>query len=178
MRSDFQEVASLSKKQRKYILLLLIMFFLTIVFLELVDLFTFRLKPGGHLSGNGNPALLFFFIFIPLYVLFIGLISFISSTWFIGDFKRQKYHVILLFLAIILILLLVFMEYLYMSEVFSSLGGSPDNPDSVIYRWGRLNQYTNTAYINMITYSLGILMSIIIGYVVALVRHVFSRNKG
>lgn len=148
---------------------------LSLVLLGLIDLWTFRLKPGGHLSGNGNPALLFVFIFLPVYVLFLIGNVVIAQWYFNLEIRQAKYHLGLLIFMIVLMLFCIGCKTLYYREIFYTLGGFSDSAQSAIYRWSNLNQYTNTAYFNVFTYTIGLLASLVIGYVIAAVRNVRRR---
>ena len=137
---------------------------LCIVFIYLVDLFTF--KPNV-ISGNGNLGLLFVVPSSVLFLLFakrlwkgLGMFEFISSLWMkIGCG------------AFALLLLFCFLEYKFVISLINNLGGTPNMASSRIYRYSWLNQYTNTIFINY--YTLGIvatgvtLLKAIRGYLVS-----------
>ncbi|WP_054954754.1 3'-5' exonuclease [Paenibacillus dakarensis] len=59
---------ALTRQQRSLFLGMIVLFLLTTSLTGMVDMMTFRLRWNGHLSGNGNPALLVVFILIPLYI--------------------------------------------------------------------------------------------------------------
>lgn len=156
---------------------ILSLFFLTVLLLSLVDLFTFRLRPSGHLSGNGNPALLFVIGLIPLYAVFAVLVGIVSGSYFKRSFLQGKFNGLFLFLLLVLGAVFSGLELLYARQMFYSLGGFPDQPKSAIYGWTIWNQYTNTAFFNVITYTLGIIVSILVGYAAALAGTRFSRKR-
>lgn len=76
---------------------------------------------------------------------------------------------------IVMMAILSLLAYGYYHFIFNGLRGGPDQHDSAIFAWGRWNQYTNTAFINMITYSLGLVFSMILGYAFALIT---GRGRG
>lgn len=156
-------------------IIVLILFFVTMIGLALVDLWTFRLKPNGHMSGNGNPAILILLIFGPLYLVFIGFITYIANCIFKQSFINGRKNVSLLVSILLLGGTLLVLERFYFLQIFYSLGGFPDNQSSAIYRWGMWNQYTNTAYFNVITYTLGVMMAILIGYISAFLQRNLKR---
>ncbi|OPA75307.1 hypothetical protein BVG16_22185 [Paenibacillus selenitireducens] len=167
---------SIPPHRRMFISLLIGLFLLTLMLLGLIDLWTFRLKPGGHLSGNGNPALLFVFLFLPLYILFLTCIAAIAQWYIHLEIKQGTYHWGILTFMIVITLLIIGCEMLYFRQIFYSLGGFPNSAYSAIYRWSTFNQYTNTAYINVFTYILGVLAALFIGYMIAVVRSIGRRK--
>lgn len=121
---------------------------LSIVFIYLVDLFTFR---PNVISGNGNlglifvvPALVFFILFVRSLWKYSGRLQLKSNTWVKIGWG-----------AFAILLLLSFLEYKLAIDLVNDLGGSPKIETSKIYRYPWLNQYTNTLFINF--YTLGIM---------------------
>jgi hypothetical protein len=150
-----------------------ILVLLTITLLSLVDLFTFRLKPNGHLSGNGNPALLFIILLLPVYLLLLSLVGTASGIFFSQGFMEGKYAIGVICIIVLIGIIQYLLALVYADLIFSSLGGRPSNPISAIKGWNHFNQYTNTAYINLLTYSLGIILSVLLGYFFSLFSHSF-----
>jgi hypothetical protein len=121
---------------------------LSIVFIYLVDLFTF--KPN-IISGNGNLGLLFVVLALAFFIMFV------KSLWrYLGalELKVNTWLKIGL-VAFAIFLLLSFLEYKLAVDLVNDLGGSPNIASSKIYRYPWLNQYTNTMFINL--YTLGIM---------------------
>lgn len=123
-------------------------FVLSVVLIYLVDLFTF--KPHV-ISGNGNLGLLFV---MPALILFT---FFARSLWKgLGNLSLKSSTSIMIgFGAFALFIIFCILEYKFAADLVNHLGGSPKEPDSKIYRYPWLNQYTNTLFINF--YTLGIL---------------------
>lgn len=164
-------------RQRYFAIAMFLLFVLTLIGVGLVDLFTFRLRPGGGMSGNGNPALLILFPLVPLYAVLLGMLGIASHRFFADGLRRHDNQAVIAMMLIILGVVLVVMEWLYVKQFIGDLGGPPDKPDSAIYRWGWWNQYTNTAYINVFTYTFGIDLSMIIGYAAAWMTNATGRKK-
>ncbi|MBN8201084.1 hypothetical protein [Bacillus sp. NTK034] len=118
-------------------------------------------------SGNGNLGILVIFLFTPVFI----------SSW-IYTFKLAKAKMvkegkttigILLFaLAGCVLLMIVIIDYT--SELITALGGTPDNPESRIYRFGWFNQYTNSLYFNVYTFFLSHFIIVIFGILSAMRR--------
>lgn len=160
---------ALTGQQRSLFLSVIVLFLITSTLTGFVDLMTFRLNWSGHLSGNGNPALLVVFILIPLYIPLLYLIGMASRYFFHEKMKDGWYSAGTLTFLILMAGVIALFAYGYYYQIFSGLGGGPSNTESAIFRFGHWNQYTNTAYINILTYSLGLVCSMIAGYVAALI---------
>ncbi len=117
---------------------------ISIGFIFLVDLFTFK---SNVTSGNGNPGLL---VVVPAVVLFA---LFARSLWkSLGRIDvRSCMRVKIGLGALALFLLFCLLEYKFMVNLITSLGGTPEIISSKIYRYPWLNQYTNTMFINFYT---------------------------
>ncbi|WP_018758149.1 hypothetical protein [Paenibacillus terrigena] len=157
--------------------ILLALVFLTVILLGAVDLFTFRMTPKSHMSGNGNPALIFVFILVPLYVMLFGIITMISGVIFRDRFRDGLDSIGMFIVLIVFSVIFAVGARTYADMIFNSLGGWPEDPYSAIYGWGVVNQYTNTAFINVFTYSLGLKLAVMLGYLWAAIMHVRRVNK-
>ncbi|GAB6927782.1 hypothetical protein JCM10914A_17650 [Paenibacillus sp. JCM 10914] len=158
----------LADTQRKMLVGIIMLFFLTIALTGLVDVFTFRLSWGGGLSGNGNPALLIVMVLAPLYVIFLSLVGGAAYYFFQERMKDGWYSTGILGFLLGMAAIMSLVAYFYHMRVFVSLGGRSDQHGSAIFRFSNWNQYSNTAYVNVLTYSLGIILSMLIGYLIAL----------
>ncbi|MFC5467373.1 hypothetical protein ACFPPD_01500 [Cohnella suwonensis] len=132
-----------------------------------VGLFTLEYRGTGHgISGNGNPGLLFVIPAVPAYAFLMVYACRISY--------RIRLHWRASILAIsgltLLILACAYGEYEKSHSLLRRLGGGPGDPDSVIYRFGWLNQYTNTLFFNVYTYLAGLSLAALIGNVVNRLR--------
>lgn len=139
-------------------------FVLCVIFVCLVDLFTF--KPHV-ISGNGNLGLLFVG---PALIIFI---FFAISLWKgLGNLRIKSSSSIMIGLgAFALFIIFLILEYKFAANLINDLGGSPKEPSSKIYRFPWLNQYTNTIFINF--YTLGMLATGI-----SFLNILFNRIKG
>ncbi|MFC7679196.1 PolC-type DNA polymerase III [Paenibacillus sp. GCM10028914] len=160
---------ALTSQQRTLFWSIIVLFLITTALTGLVDMMTFRLNWSGHISGNGNPALLVVFMLVPLYMVLLCLVGIASWSFFHEKMRDGWYSSGSLVFLIIMAGVLALFAYGYYIQIFNKLGGGPDNTDSAIFRFGHWNQYTNTAYINILTYSLGLVFSMIAGYAAALV---------
>ncbi|WP_436371204.1 hypothetical protein [Cytobacillus sp. BC1816] len=126
----------------------------------------FTVKPQV-ISGNGNLGILVILLFTPVFI----------SSW-VYTFKLVKAKIvkdskmtiaILVFSLACCVLLMIEMND-YTGELITALGGTPDNPESRIYRFGWFNQYTNSLYFNVYTFFLSHIITVILGILSAMRR--------
>lgn len=79
--------------ERPWYKVLFLLLILSLIGLGLVDLFTFRYKPGGHLSGNGNPALLIVIIWSPVYAALMLGLAIMSGRMFLVRLRQARYSI-------------------------------------------------------------------------------------
>ena len=156
---------------------LIVLFFLTLFLVVVVDLFTFRIKYEGHWSGNGNPALLFVFLLLPVYAVFLSLLGITSRSIFAQRMEKGFYHYGLIGFLTLLGLIQVGAAALYKDLVLFTLSNTPFAPDPHGLTWGHWNQYSNTAYVNGFTYSLGIITAIVLGYIAAAIGRRIGQGR-
>ncbi len=132
-----------------------IWFFIGVTLLALVDVFTFKPRPGGHLSGNGNPALIFVFPLIPICLALMIQLGLLSKKFFRLSLERGKYAAEWVVSLLVIGCIWAGLAVIHANEIYSSLGGRPDNPRSLLAGWPVWNPYTNTVYFNFITFSIG-----------------------
>ncbi|MDU5145547.1 MAG: hypothetical protein E6230_25575 [Paenibacillus dendritiformis] len=171
------EADTYQARRRYFVTALLFLFAVTLIGVGLVDMFTLRPRPGGGMSGNGNPALLMLCLLVPVYAVFLVMLGIGSRRFFACGLRRGHHQAVTLLVLILFGVALLALEWLYVKQLIGNLGGAPDRPGSVIYRWGWWNQYTNTACINVFTYLFGIDLALIIGYGAAWVPDAIKRKK-
>ncbi|MGG3564677.1 hypothetical protein ABES03_24075 [Neobacillus rhizosphaerae] len=125
-------------------------------------------------SGNGNFAILFTLPTVPLYLLFL----YYLSRWIykIINGISMKNRLTFLGCMAVVFLVLIFLEVRYIQNLVILLGGGPERPESRIYRFGWYNQYTNTIYFNWITFSLGMIISVMISIGYSLIKKSSRHN--
>ncbi len=111
--------------------------------------FYFTLDPTKN-TVNGNIAFLPFVVLIPFLLLSLFI------TWTVG----RKYFAIKplnkpwLFIFVLALILLISIpgEYQLIQKSIDALHGSWQNPQSIIYKKGAVNSYTNSLYFNENTF--------------------------
>ncbi|MFF2479868.1 hypothetical protein [Paenibacillus sp. NPDC058071] len=137
------------------------LFALNLFVIYLVSVFTMELLPGKGISGNGNPGIVLWYIEIPIYISLIALIIYIiNKVKFFAN--RTIFYPILLLCALLLV---SFLEYRFAASLYHSIHDR-------IKEFGAVNQYTNTMFINYYTFTIGILLALIIQSIVQKLRRI------
>jgi ABC-type maltose transport system permease subunit len=152
----------MTKQWKKDWIVFAILLVFTVILFVLIDVFTLKNDREG-VSGNGNPGLLFIIPVIPLYIAMLVYVYRISQKYFFSQNNPRLYLGIFIALA----LACIFGEYQQIQSHLRALGGGPSTPDSVIYHFPWLNQYTNTMFFNLYTYILGILFVLLASLTIA-----------
>ncbi|MCM3204152.1 hypothetical protein [Paenibacillus illinoisensis] len=127
---------------------------------------TFQHEAGKGVSGNGNPGILILFpSLLTFLILCIWTVS-LSKRWLYDQCQRwgKKVHVMVAMAAVLLCVLSVFWQLLMIEDLRVQLGGFTNEPSSAVYRFGWLNQYTNTLYYNTPILLFGLSLSTFIGW--------------
>ncbi|OPH50017.1 hypothetical protein BC351_36600 [Paenibacillus ferrarius] len=149
--------------------ILLTSFFAAIVLFFLIDLFTLKYRGEGHgISGNGNFGLLFVYPAIPVYLFMLVFVYKISRSYY-----RNRNNITILPVIILLLLFLcVYGEYNLVQSLFRHLKRGEFPPDVFTFPWP-FYQYTNTLYFNYFTFTIGVLLTLLISFCV----EIFRRRK-
>ncbi|AJY74939.1 hypothetical protein VN24_10495 [Paenibacillus beijingensis] len=128
----------------------------------LAYLFTLKYRGTSHgISGNGNLGLMFIFPAIPIYIVALIYTYRTSRQLPLGP-GMTKLSLIGLTL---LIVACTYGEYAMINRLLHHLGGGTNDPNSVIYRYSFLNQYTNKLFFNAYTFMTGLSFASVIAFV-------------
>lgn len=123
-------------------------------------------------SGNGNPGIVVMFIIFPFFIFSLYLTYKQFSRLFLRiNIWMINIIVLLLCMKSIGLLITPLLDFAY--ELVQALGGPPTEVDSRIYNFGWFNQYTNSIYFNIYTFTIAHLLAVI----AASMRSLFSREK-
>jgi len=104
-----------------------------------------KIKLGRAISGNGNPAILLWYLEIPLYVLLLfGIFYIVKKGKYFAD-RTILYPIFFL----TLLMVNIYLQYVHASTILKSI-------NHLIDEYGAINQYTNTIYLNLYTFLIGI----------------------
>lgn len=121
---------------------------------RLLSLFT--IKPF-RISGNGNLGLL---CILPFFLFLAGAIFFCYLVM-----QKMRMNRFIPLTALFVFLLAGFQEYNFIRNRIKALGGWTDDPDSRVYRFGWLNQYTNDMWFNGYVWLMVFSVFVIVFYV-------------
>lgn len=134
--------------------------FINLILIFLVNLFTIEMEPGKGISGNGNPAIILWFIELPAYLLLlIGIALIVHRERYLE--RRKGIGIPLMLLAFLAVSILLQID---------NASRIKEQIDGQINEFGWLNQYTNTIYINFYSFLSGILLMLFIQSVITLIR--------
>ncbi|MDM5225326.1 hypothetical protein QUF73_03810 [Cytobacillus sp. NJ13] len=117
------------------------------------------------ISGNGNLGILIIFLFTPVFISSWIFTYKLAKAKFV---KNNKMTIGILLFSLACCVLLIIAIHDYTRELIIALGGTPDNPESRIYRFGLFNQYTNSLYFNVYTFFLTHIITVILGILSAM----------
>ncbi|MGC5327094.1 hypothetical protein [Brevibacillus sp. SYSU BS000544] len=135
----------LSRKEAKHkrnIKWCIVLLLITIIGVEAID--TFTIKPS-RISGNGNPGILVILANVPYFIGFQLSFGFLFGKW-IEKFSKIK-RVWIFGTTVLLLGLFIWISAEHAQRLYETLAMYHE-PN--VYR-GRLNQYTNTVFINLYT---------------------------
>ncbi len=121
----------------------------------------FTIQPKG-ISGSGNLgavgiALVFPFLLLSLFTTYRYFFTLSNQA------KNRLNRVITVITGFVLLGIFIYSSISYKNDIFESLGGSTTNPDSTIFQYPLLNQYTNHLFFNFYTFGLVHTISGLIG---------------
>ncbi|MBX9974816.1 hypothetical protein [Cytobacillus firmus] len=119
------------------------------------------------ISGNGNLGILIIFLFTPVFISSWIFTYKLAKAKFVNN-NKMTIGIFLFALAGCVLLMIEISDYT--RELIIALGGTPDNPESRIYRFGWFNQYTNSLYFNVYTFFLSHIITVILGILSAMRR--------
>ncbi|NIK69554.1 MULTISPECIES: hypothetical protein [unclassified Paenibacillus] len=144
----------------------LIIFLINVILIFLVDWFTVEMLPDKGISGDGNPAVILWFIELPMYLLLLaGVALIVHRERYLVQYNRIR----------VLLILLVFFAVSVLLQV-DNAQRIHDRIDGRTNDYGWLNPYTNTIYINFYSFLSGILLLLLIQTAITLIRNRFYRG--
>ncbi|WP_152679856.1 hypothetical protein [Paenibacillus sp. IHB B 3415] len=149
---------------------LLIWLSISIIFAVLTDWGTFTYEADGTISGNGNPGI----IMLAAGWLF-GIILLCSAGMVLYRLFRLKSvfsipSLLIAVSALIVLPLAIWLETGYVDALRVHLRGFTRDEDSVVFRFGWINQYTNNLFYNAYILAGGIALVILVVWIVAALR--------
>ncbi|MED5018795.1 hypothetical protein P9847_15910 [Paenibacillus chibensis] len=154
------------KRSVRYALLLV----LQVVFVFLVDITTFRYRPGHAISGNGNPGVIALVTAWIFFVPFLAWTMVCARRFFARSPKTLK-QIRWPLLMLILLLIMAACEIAKIQAYRAACNGFTNNPQSVVFHFGWIHQYSNVLYYNGYILVADISLSLLIGWGCAKISH-------
>lgn len=132
----------------------------------------FTMKLGDTATTNGNLGALGLALVAP----FILLSLFITFRYFLTISRNSVdplMRSIYIGFGIVFLIAVTYFAIDYRDDIFAELGGTIKDPNSAIYGFPWLNEYTNRVYINFYTFAVFHLLAAIIGAIYG----VFSKRS-
>ncbi|WP_145333065.1 hypothetical protein [Paenibacillus xylanexedens] len=144
-----------------------------------VDGMTIKHEMGKGVSGNGNLGILALFPSVLTFLILCFWTAYVTKWWF---YDQREYwgkwgNAAVSIVAAALCVLSVFWEIYIFEDLRVQLNGYTHDPESAVYRFGWLNQYTNTLYYNFPILLFGVSFAVIIGWVLEQVHRLRTNSK-
>lgn len=111
----------------------------------------FTLKVDEHNATGANLGIFGLALVVP----FICLSIFITVRYFMHYARTTEdkmMRTIITFFTVAFVIVVGYFALEYRADVFTELGGTSDEPGSIIYGMSALNEYTNRIFVNLYTY--------------------------
>lgn len=135
----------------------------------------FTIQPEG-VSGNGNLGAVGITLVLPFLLLSL-LTTFRYFLVLSQNMKDTINKIIFIISSFILIGVFVYFSIDYKNTILASLGGPVSDPNSTIYGFPLLNQYTNHIFFNFYTFALVHTVSGTIGIIIGLLKPVKIKEE-
>ncbi|WP_339310221.1 hypothetical protein [Paenibacillus sp. FSL M7-0896] len=143
----------------------IILLALNVLCIFAVDISTIKYRVGKGTSGNGNPGIVVLILSLILFAIFLIHLV-VKSIEYLRKLPPTITTMVIPSLAIVTLVLMIFGELNTISALEQNLNGFTNEKDSVVFRFGWINQYTNTlfynGYILMFGISIAMLLSCLI----------------
>lgn len=152
----------------------IILLALNVLFIFAVDISTIKYRLGKGISGNGNPGIVV--LILSLILLAIFLVNLVLKS--VESLRKQSQAItgiVISALAIVTLGVAIFAELNKISALKENLNGFTNDQNSVVFRFGWINQYTNTLFYNEYILIFGISLAMLVSCLV--VRIQFKKRR-
>ncbi|MDM5279646.1 hypothetical protein ACN9MH_05245 [Paenibacillus silvae] len=131
-----------------------------------VHVMTIKHEAGKGISGNGNLGILALFPALISFIILCLWTVYLCRWWFCDqrEYWGRKGNNIIVVGALVMSVLSVCWQLHFIEGLRLQLNGYTDDPGSVVYRFGWLNQYTNTLFYNFPILLFGLSVSVTVGW--------------
>lgn len=139
----------------------IILLALNVLCIFAVDITTIKYRLGKGTSGNGNPGIVV--LILSLILLAIFLIHLVlKSIEYLRMLPPTIATIVIPALAMVTLVFMIFGELNTISALKQNLNGFTNDKDSVVFRFGWINQYTNTLFYNGYILMFGISIAMLV----------------
>ncbi|MFE4709777.1 hypothetical protein ACFRAM_02785 [Paenibacillus sp. NPDC056722] len=125
---------------------LIVLLILNIVCIFLVDRTTFKYSSGNSISGNGNPGIIALVMGLFLFAILLYYVG--RVTWNLNNSNRNTHlNIILTLTSTFIFTIMMIGEISKVHTLSKNLNGFTNEKDSIVYRFGWINQYTNNLFL-------------------------------
>ncbi|WP_068612736.1 hypothetical protein [Paenibacillus tuaregi] len=148
------------KKEVVYIALLMI----NILFIILVDITTFKVRPDRGISANGNPGIIVLTFGVAFFLILV-ILTYLEIYRMLERTDKPKI-ILIPVLSLVFLTLVIIGEVTKVNLLREKLRGLTNDEDSAVYHFGWINQYTNTLFFNQYILIAGISLSVFLAWVI------------
>lgn len=147
----------------------IILLALNIICIFAVDITTIKYRLGNGTSGNGNPGIVV--LILSLILLAIFLVNLVlKSVESLRKLPQVVTTIVIPAIAMLTLVLMIFGELNTISALEQNLNGFTNDQDSVVFRFGWINQYTNTLFYNGYILIFGISMAMLVSCLIVRIQ--------
>lgn len=147
----------------------IILLALNVLCIFAVDITTIKYRVGKGTSGNGNPGIVV--LILSLLLLAIFLIHLVLKTIeYLKKLPPTITTIVIPSLAIVTLVLMIVGELNAISALEQNLNGFTNDQDSVVFRFGWINQYTNTLFYNGYILMFGISVAVLVSCLIVSIQ--------
>lgn len=139
----------------------IILLALNVLCIFAVDIATIKYRVGKGTSGNGNPGIVVLILSLLLLAIFLILLV-LKSIESLRKLPPTVTTIVIPFLSLVTLVLMIFGELNKISALEQNLKGFTNSKDSVVFRFGWINQYTNTLFYNGYILMFGISIAMLV----------------
>lgn len=147
----------------------IILLALNVLCIFAVDIATIKYRVGKGISGNGNPGILILILSLILFAIFlINLV--VKSIEYLRKLPLTITSIVIPALSLVTLVLMIFGELNTINALEQNLNGFTNDKDSVVFRFGWLNQYTNTLFYNGYILIFGISIAMLVSCLIVRIQ--------
>ncbi len=155
---------AMKRAMKKTGLLFLACLLINIFLAAAVDVLTFTYRPGHGISGNGNPGVIVLIVG-GLCLLLLMFHTTVLTRAFYKKHPEKLLNKVYPLLAVCMIVIMVALEVGKIHSLRKTLNGFTRHEPSVVYRFGWVNQYTNSLFFNVYLIAIGVSLAFILGWI-------------